>query len=58
MKMQHTKPRDPVLVVLVQNSKEVGIFGITCLKLAAGKEKSAIKLKSSVSDYHCPKQIL
>jgi hypothetical protein len=58
MKMQHIKPQEPVLVVPVHDNKEVGFFGITCLRLTAGKEKSTIKIKSSVFDYHCHKQIL
>jgi hypothetical protein len=35
----YKKPREPVLVMLVHDNKEVRFFGNTCLKLTAGKGK-------------------
>jgi len=37
--MQHIKPQKPVVVVSVHDNKEKHFFGITFLKLTAGKGK-------------------
>lgn len=55
--MQHIKPQKPVVVVSVHDNKEERFFGITCLKLTAGKGKKHHKIESSVSYCLCQKQI-